>query len=1110
MTEKIIYPGDVKLFESKVMTDESDGGGEMTAVEIVTGQHNTIFPDISDLDRTYGVDNIRSIHLKVDADSDATYYGCTVGLTETPVDPNVEITLMSVNNPYIQRDETRNIIERYLTKGAKYQGELLYTQLQGQRAIRFIQRTEIAVPVAGYVMTLVNKLSGEEQYIKIEEVSYENQTFSKQNDAGIFTRKVVTCIITEPLRYEFEGVQPNQYDPAANGSAVYDTMVANASKYYGLKILSADAMFNKSELKVDSIFTQLVPSTRVDSPHINQPAVNIISAKFDRGDGQDSELVTGVESFKIDVTIANQGYLYTATLVPVPTKGTTKISFMSQGTWYDLQDDGTGVLRGTNPAFGTGSIDEFGNLLVTCGALPDVDVPIIGQYQNINNYIKPMVNEDLKAENVFTITLGNQPINSESSTMTWGDGKTATIANGKITGDMTGEYTYEQTYRNTGYSGGNVMPTPPPAVYIYTLQGTFAEIPDSDTEFTITWDEQLTPVETAKKVSFSMVRNIQTGGILNLPASLPVGALKLELFYDCSDKTATNFKYTDTSPHSRNYPAFSRLRVVLLDNGSGQLIAQVAGLPVAGAINYATGVVTLSKISLPFEKKNWIVETVGKVGLTDTNRYAIRIQSTETVTVMQDDFITGEKVNCIGYELSTQPPAVEILAGSVTVGFNAQAPLQITVNTDTEILEESLVFSYNGRDYENRGKRDIYSIDRKVGEIILNTGAIQLNEWGKGNGVITLKQGVFKTGVLPETQYSIFRTAGSPVASQSLQVNAVNYDASNINAVTDADGNITSPSNDFVGHITNKTGVVEITASGSLDTESMRYNCVSYNYLPLDADLLGLDPIRLPSDGRVVIFEKGDVIAVHQDESFLQAVMAGQVVDLNEVRLARCETTASDAVIDLDAGTILFPTAGTFEIKYRFEDMVLLTYVDISGAMRTSKPLSHNYTAGKAKVSSLLIAGNLFARYTNLFDQKTWTSAFSDNLIGVESTAEYNDTLYPISVTDDGCITERFAIVFTSSTAFKLIGENVGQISAGDINNDFAPINPTSGKPYFTINKLGWGTGWSTNNVLRINFIGAVYQLNIIRTILQGNSINDVDAHKFALQARGSKNKVVI
>jgi len=60
-----IYKDDIKLMASQRMTDTPDGGGRMTGNEIISGEHNTIFPDISDIDRAYGVVNIMSTHLSV-------------------------------------------------------------------------------------------------------------------------------------------------------------------------------------------------------------------------------------------------------------------------------------------------------------------------------------------------------------------------------------------------------------------------------------------------------------------------------------------------------------------------------------------------------------------------------------------------------------------------------------------------------------------------------------------------------------------------------------------------------------------------------------------------------------------------------------------------------------------------------------------------------------------------------------------------------------------------------------------------------------------------------------------------------------------------------------
>ncbi|HHQ4502785.1 TPA: hypothetical protein ACSPZQ_001999, partial [Aeromonas veronii] len=98
-----------------------------------------------------------------------------------------------------------------------------------------------------------------------------------------------------------------------------------------------------------------------------------------------------------------------------------------------------------------------------------------------------------------------------------------------------------------------------------------------------------------------------------------------------------------------------------------------------------------------------------------------------------------------------------------------------------------------------------------------------------------------------------------------------------------------------------------------------------------------------------------------------------------------------------------------------------------------------------------------------------------------------------------------WAIIFQTSTTFILVGEHVGQIAVGDVNTDFAPINPNNGQPYFRLDRRGWGAGWAAGNVLRFNTYAANYPIWFIRTILQ--SVAAVDTDRFEAQLRGNVNR---
>lgn len=1058
-----IYKNDIKLFESKVMTDESDGGGAMTGVEIVSGQHNSIFPDISDLNRAYGDVGIRSVHLKVDAPNNDTYFGATIGVTENPVDPNVEITLMSVNNPYIQRDETKEIIERYLTSGVKFQGELFYTQVAGQRAIRIMQYTTRKSPSTGEVLIVRNKITGFEQYCKIVKVTSEIQNFTTSNH-GAFQLKIVTCEISEPLRETLTGSEPTPHVTAISQSEISETTVADASEYFGMKSLKVDASFNTSSIQVNGTYNQLVPSARIDNAHVNVPIVELANAPvaINASGTETITLPINLESQSFPINIDNQGYVYVQTLVPYPTPETLLVHYLSQGNWYTLKDDGTGILKGLDPSHGSGTLDEFGNVSVTTGALPDITSEMIFQWGSSAIQTELMVDSDLSLDKTLVAVCDTQP-NSDDMIFTW-EGKTATCVDGVITGDATGTV-----------SGKSISFTP-------------NSLPTAGAVIETSWTANaggLTPRHW-QDTTISMVDN-GTQYVFNVGAESTVSGSRLNLQLQYVAYSDENGRPNTTQP--------TYLEILNFAEGN---IVRDSYFQNVGAYNKSTGDVTIEKSLL---KVDLIVQ--------EWEQKRSHWWKSKSWTVSE-----RSKVRRFGYAPTLEVIARKWISQSVTtpIGagtFNFTAD-NININisdTGTNTIAETVRFDLNGKTYTIDGDQVIEN-SAQVGTYDADTDKITLQSWGVGADAIALQTGLFQFGVKAFVQSMVFLTAGNPVANRSLQINAIDVNGTHVTGVADVNGVISGGG--FEGTIDPELGIVLLNNSNPVEALDIKYNCVSYNYLPLDADLLGLDPIRLPSDGRVVIFKKGDVIVIHQEEELTETVTTGQVLDLNEVRLATCETTAIDAVIDLDAGTILFPTGGTYDIKYRFEDMALLTYVDISGAMKISQPLSHDYTADKAKVASLLIAGDLFARYTNLFDQKTWTGDFSDNLIGDESQAQYNDTLYPIQVTNDGCITERFAIVFTNSTNFKLIGENTGQNFSGDINTDFSPINPTSGKPYFTINKLGWGTGWATNNVLRINFVGAVYQMNVIRTILQGESQNPTDSDSFALQVRGNTNKDIV
>ena len=300
-----------------------------------------------------------------------------------------------------------------------------------------------------------------------------------------------------------------------------------------------------------------------------------------------------------------------------------------------------------------------------------------------------------------------------------------------------------------------------------------------------------------------------------------------------------------------------------------------------------------------------------------------------------------------------------------------------------------------------------------------------------------------------------------------------------------------------------------------VDPRLLRYNAVTYFYLPLDADIIGLDPVRLPQDGRVPIYRVGSYVVVGHTGVVGPAVLSpGQTINCGRVRLSRVQLVGSDGQLiqtgwtaDLEAGTVSVQDvtgwAQPVRVRHRIEQMARVSDVQINGTLTLNKAMTHPFPVGSTVSSALITAApGLRARVSQLFDQYSWTGKWQDTVDGAEALASYNDTLAPIVVTNAGALSERWMLRFTSSTNFDCIGEHVGVIGSGSTNVDFAPVNPISGQPYMVVKAIGWGLGWAAGNLLRINTEGAMAPHALIRTVQPSEAA--ADDYEFEHLIRGS------
>lgn len=498
-----------------------------------------------------------------------------------------------------------------------------------------------------------------------------------------------------------------------------------------------------------------------------------------------------------------------------------------------------------------------------------------------------------------------------------------------------------------------------------------------------------------------------------------------------------------------------------------------------------------------------------------------------------------------GVNAGTKQITVSKLNFDLTQGFNEQiltGSVRFKAGSDTFIDRNGLIY---------RNVDPATGSGTQSGTIQYGTGIIDVDSWTPSVDNNLTLQSLTTTTDMPPIQHVSFRSPTIPIRQGSLTVVAAALAGGQLTLTADNAGVIeTAQAHGFINYDTGFVDIyfytkTEITSSNRpsiesqnwysptleyveasktyinvpywIDPTSVRYNAVAYTYIPLDSEILGLSATRLPPDGRVPIFRVGDtgVIASSKKQELPNHV-AGQIYDLADQRISWCELEDANGVkvpydmytVDYDYGRVTL--SGDFAMNalvapvsaaYRYQDMGLINDVQINGQVTFTKPVTHNYSKDNSIVGSVVVVGDMFSRYTSKFVQGTWNSTWADEPSGAAITPNYNDALYPIAVTNKGSIQERWAIVFTDATNFRIIGEVSGQIGTGNVNADCAPINPITSAPYFVVKKEGWGTGWVSGNVLRFNTIAAMYPLWCIRTVKQSEPT--VLSDNFQIMYRG-------
>lgn len=1185
-----ILTADIKLLKSGVMSDVPEGGGAPTGSAITDGASNSIFPDVSELDRAGGRVNMRKLFVGVQTDDRDSYFGANVIVAEPPQDPRVSVSMFTTRSTFDTRAQAAARVEAYLNVGPDWPGYLYENHIAGQRVIQLFQRPNAEVPAVGRTLVLVfdeGKPTQRTQYVRATAVSVVIRQFYDPDTQKDFDAAIVSVSISDALRQDFEGSPASRaFTRKATGTRVRDTVVADAGSYVGVVPLASAASLGDFTVAAQSIFTQLVPSAQTETPitfalpygpgglplkgpapisytanhawttttnlflpggclpgsfTLTSGAVTVVDdAGVLRSDGQDfgtidyangvlrinagsmngpkaitytpaTTVLRAPESSEIRVTQESRAQNYTGVVTPTPQPGTLSIAYRAQGRWYVLADAGNGVLKGGDASFGAGTYNPTtGAYVLTLGALPDVGSSIILSWNNPTQETQQPV-ADLKASMLIALqSPSGKTVQPGSLSLSWNDGtaRTATAnAAGVVSGAATGSMNVAQGLLEFA---PNVLPPVGTIVTASWVAG-----PKTQDNF----------AAPGRNPSGQIVVAASAG-------SITPGSLEIE--WQVATNVAGSAPFVFGMLKEMAAIVDQPTTITARDDGAGNIVRDG---DVIGTVNYATGAV------------QWLPDVETLVPYPELRYSWASYSGLFLSTARARTYYDGIKyVEVQGFYAPGAAGAVAIRYNSAGSTSNESAQFvfapafRLVPEIVARVVPGSVVLRVTGADPwgdNGQGLLREYTTEGWVqrGTINYVDGVVTLTSWNAG-AANTLQRAACTTAVGETVQSEfVFRTAAAPLRPGSLSIQFARAVGGTQSVTAAINGTISGPN--VSGTVDYEQGLVRlmfgqlVTAAGNesqpwyradlVDTDgkifkpapiaasSLRYNAVAFSYLPLDADVLGIDPVRLPSDGRVPIFRPGGFAVVGHTGKITAAVSNGQTINCGRVRLSRVRVVGANGQVintgytaNLEDGLVNFTNVSGYSqpvtIEHRIEDMAVIRETQISGQVSFTRPLTHNYPLG-SYVSSALVAGDLFARVQLIFDQQTWGNAWADTLSGSAAVGTFNATQYPIVVTNRGALTERWAVVFTGNTTFNVIGENVGVIATGSTGADCAPTNPATGVPYFTIPAAGWGAGWVQGNAVRFNTIGASFPVWVVRTVQQGPET--VPEDQFTILARG-------
>ncbi len=857
------------------------------------------------------------------------------------------------------------------------------------------------------------------------------------------------------------------------------------------------------------------------------------------------------------IDINNRGFVYVFSCNPLPKKGTVKVDYLANGKWYTMWDKGNGSISGADQSIGSGSVNALtGSISLTLGAMPDVGSMILIFWAKDAPYYN-LSGETLPLRYDFTTT--NTGIARNSFYCSWNNEAAAVKDDGD--GNLTvGVWSVDHWVKSATIVGTIHYASGKISFGVHSTQ----VVPAAAGDFHVVYMYGDKHTE-----SFNPGREIADGSLIMNLSFLPVtpGTFTIE-WHTNQEEYEPDQRLTQIR---RSIDPTWKFQ----DNTLGGFKNETGGGGTnwfSSTINYTTGVVHIMPDRIgTFPTPTFIWRDSGLVNQNGRPLQEYVFDSLHYVPAASiwptDGIITVEYCST---------------SGSTTDDYYIPIPRKFYIqeHSHIEIIPGSLDITavVGGTTYYmmdiGSGKlfRDVVGttgIGTECGTIDYLNRVVTITDNNILNRDIVVKSCAGTVAVDPVSMM-VFRAPAAPIIAGSLYVSGTLGTGTVLHGTSNFDGEIEGVG--VLGTVDYATGICQVSFGAwvtdewselpiqdqpswyigsvidganvwkpySVRASTVVINCVATSYLPLDAELLGLDPVRLPMDGRVPIFRDGYIILVHHTlkENLPNPVVLGNTYNLSRQNVNLIELYDSTGLyypeidqqinytVDLVLGRVtIAPTASVagytqpFYAIHRIEDMCLASDVQVTGHIATTNPLTHDYPANDTLVSSVLPSADLQARAYNELVQSAWTGVWSDDVIGAIPLANYDFVNFPITVSNRGATKERWLIRFTSATdggIFEVVGEHLGVLVTGVYANGTSPVsdgnnsgwlggqliirNRIRPEDYFSIAQAGFGVGWASGNCIRFNTDAANYPYWFVRTTLQAPPTEPFDSYEFQIR----------